>query len=171
MWVKPVRSWFVFSLAVMLVAAPGAFAQTSKATLRGTVTDPSGAIVPGAEITVTDVGTNVEARHSISDANGNFEFPELNPGTYRLKADMVGFRAFVADALLLDAAQIRRVDVVLQVGANSETVTVEAGAALITTESGTISGEIDKKRFADQPAIDVYPSPLALLTTVPGIQG
>jgi len=168
---KPLRWWSTFALAILLVATSAAIAQTSKATLRGTVTDPSGAIVPGAEITVTDVGTNVEVRRLITDTNGNFEVPELNPGTYRVKAEMAGFRSFVADALLLDAAQVRRVDVVLQIGANSETITVSAGAALITTESGTISGEIDKKRFADQPAIDVYPSPLALLTTVPGIQG
>jgi len=154
-----------------VVSAAIAVAQTEKSTLRGTVTDQSAAVVPGAEIVVTDLATNVEARRLVSDSNGNYEIPDLKPGVYRVKVDMAGFRSFVADSLKLDAGQVRRLDIGLQVGTTSETVTVTAGAALIQTETGTISGELDQKKFLDRPLVDVYPSPLALMTTMPGIQG
>jgi hypothetical protein len=156
---------------LFILSAAIAGAQTEKGTLRGTVTDQSGAVVPGADIVVTDLVTNVEVRKLLSDSNGNFEIPELKPGSYRVKVDMAGFRSYVADTVKLDGGQIRRVDISLQIGTTSETVTVEAGASLIQTETGTISGELDKKQFLDRPLVDVYPSPLALMTTMPGIQG
>ncbi len=162
---------FRLLLLILVLSAVTAFAQTEKATLRGTVTDQSGAIVPGVEIVVTDLTTNVEARRSLSDGNGNFEIPDLKPGTYRVRVEMSGFRPFVADDLKLDAGLVRRHDINLQIGTTSETVTVTAGAALIQTETGTISGELDQKKFLDRPLVDVYPSPLALMTTMPGIQG
>ncbi len=157
-------------IVITVAVAAALLAQTDRATLRGTVSDPSGALVPEAGITVTHIATNLE-RKLTSDANGNFEIPGLQPGLYRLAADKAGFRNFVADNLLLDAGQVRRVDVTLQMGGTAETVTVQAGAALIQTETGTISGELDKKKFLDRPLVDVYPSPLALMTTMPGIQG
>ena len=77
--------------AVFLLAAATAVAQTDRSTLRGTVTDPTGALVPGADITITEVATNIEARRISSDSNGNYEIPGLKPGTYRVKADKAGF--------------------------------------------------------------------------------
>lgn len=164
------RFWLSAMVVFLLVAVPLA-AQSDRATLRGTVIDPTSALVPDAEITVTEIATNIEVRRIASDSNGNYEIPGLKPGTYRLKADKAGFRSFVADSVLLDAGQVRRVDITLQVGATAETITVQAGAALIQTDTGTISGELDKKKFLDRPLVDVYPSPLALMTTMPGIQG
>ncbi|RPJ59001.1 MAG: hypothetical protein EHM23_15605 [Acidobacteria bacterium] len=158
-------------LVVFLLLAGTAVAQTEKSTLRGTVTDQSGAIIPGADIVLTDLATNVEVRRLVSDNNGNFEIPDLKPGTYRVKVDLAGFRSFVAEGVKLDGGQTRRLDVPLQVGIQSETVTVTTGAAVINTETGTISGELDHKKFLDRPLVDVYPSPLALMTTTPGIQG
>lgn len=156
---------------IFILSAAIAMAQTEKSTLRGTVTDPSNLIVPGADIIVTDLATNMEARHLVSDSNGNFEVPDLKPGTYRIKVEMTGFRPYIADSVKLDAGQVRRIDIALQIGTTAETVTVEAGAAVIQTETGTISGELDSKKFLDRPLVDVYPSPLALMTTMPGIQG
>ncbi len=153
------------------LAATALLAQTEKATVRGTVTDSTGAVVPDAVITVTDIATSID-RKIPSDANGNFEVPDLQPGTYRVKADKVGFRSFVAASVLLDAGQVRRVDIPLQLGSTTETITVEAGAALIQTDSGTIGGDLDtRKKYPDTPLVDIYPSPLALLTTTAGIQG
>ncbi len=158
-------------LVVLLLLAGTAVAQTEKSTLRGTVTDQSGGVIPGADIVITDLATNVEVRRLISDSNGNYEIPDLKPGRYRVKVDLSGFRTFVAEDVKLDGGQTRRLDVPLQVGIQSETVTVTTGAAVINTETGTISGELDQKKFLDRPLVDVYPSPLALMTTMPGIQG
>src|SRR5262245_31011164 len=146
-------------------------AQTERGTIRGVVTDPTGAIVPDAVINVTHVATNIERKVN-SDANGNFEVPDLQPGVYRVKADKTGFRGYLAENVLLDSGQARRLDVILQVGSTTETITVQAGAALIQTDSGTIAGDLDtRKKYPDTPLVDIYPSPLALLTTTPGIQG
>ncbi len=158
-------------IACMLLATSALMAQTTYSVLRGTATDSSGAVMPGVAITATDIATNLSVRTVSTDNNGNYEIPDLKPGTYRVKAEAAGFRVFVADNVLLDVGSTRRLDVILQVGATTETVTVEAGASLITNESGTIGGEVDRRKFTDQPAVDVYPSPLSMLTTVPGIQG
>jgi hypothetical protein len=156
---------------LVLFVVSGVLAQTDRATLRGTIQDPSGLVVPGATVVIQEVGTNIEARRLTSDANGNYEAPGLKPGQYNIKVDAAGFRSFVAEKVLLDAGQVRRVDVGLLVGTTTDTITVEGGAALIQTETGAISGELDKKKFLDRPLVDVYPSPLSMMTTMSGIQG
>ena len=86
-------------LLLLSFAATALFAQTEKATLRGLVTDPTGAVVPETAITVTEIATNIE-RQTTSDANGNYEVPDLKPGTYRVKADKGGFRTHLAAGVL-----------------------------------------------------------------------
>jgi hypothetical protein len=168
----------MFSGPFRLISCLGLFigatllAQTDRAVLRGVVKDSSGAFVPGAQIIVTEIATNIQARNLVTDANGNYEVPDLKPTTYRLKADAKGFRAFIADDILLDAGQVRRVDVTLEVGSASESITVEAGAALIQTDTGTLSEELDTaKKYPATPFVDIYPSPFALMTTMPNVQG
>ena len=158
-------------LGLVCFASVALLAQTEKGTIRGTVTDSTGGVVPQAAITVTEIATNID-RQIVSDTNGNYEVPDLKPGMYRLKADKTGFRQFVASEVLLDVGQVRRVDIPMQVGSTAETITVEGGAALISTDSGTIGGDLDtRKKYPDTPLVDIYPSPLALLTTTAGIQG
>ncbi len=155
-----------------LVAGTLVFGQTDRAVLRGVVKDSSGAAIPNAQITVTEIQTNIQVRNLTSDANGNYEVPDLKPTIYRLKADAAGFRSFIATDVLLEAGQVRRVEITLEVGAATESITVEAGAAVIQTESGTISGELDTaKKYPATPFVDIYPSPFALMTTMPNIQG
>jgi hypothetical protein len=146
-------------------------AQTGFSDLRGNITDESGGVVAGAQITLTEPATGVQVRTSVSDAQGNFEFPNLKPGTYQVKSEMKGFKAFVAEDILLDAGQTRRFDIRLSVGNATDVVEVHAGAALINTEGGTISGQLDTKQIEDTPLIDTYPSPLAMFATLPGVQG
>jgi hypothetical protein len=158
-------------LGIALSWSIAVFGQSDKSAIRGTVTDPSGAVVPKVAIVATEIATNTLARTVLSDENGNYEIADLKPGTYRLQADAPGFKAFAAENLLLEAAQIRRVDIVFQVGSTTETVTVEAGAAVISTETGMLSGTITAQNFKDSPHVNPYPSVYAMLTTVPGIQG
>jgi Carboxypeptidase regulatory-like domain/TonB dependent receptor len=165
-----VRLYATRVLLLLVIGAAALFSQTDRATLRGTVTDPSGSVVPNAQVLIQEVGTNVE-RKLTTDENGNYEAPALKPGHYLVKVETAGFRGFTAEDVLLDAGLTRRFDVVMQVGATTESVTVTGGASLIQTENGAISGELDKKKFLDRPLVDVYPSPLALMTTMPGIQG
>src|SRR5579862_3952459 len=102
------------NLLLCLLAGTLLFAQTDRAVLRGVVKDSSGAFVPGAQVTVTEIQTNIQARTLQTDANGNYEVPDLKPTLYRLKADAKGFRSFIAEDVLLDAGQVRRVDITLE---------------------------------------------------------
>ncbi len=138
--------------------------------MRGNITDESGAIVLGAQITLTEPNTGVQVRTAVSDAHGNFEFPNLKPGTYQVKSEMKGFKAFVAEDILLDAGQTRRLDIRLSVGIAKGVVEVRGGKAVINTEGGSISNEVETLKVADTPLIDSYPSPLAMFATLPGVQ-
>jgi hypothetical protein len=163
----------VLVLAVFLCtfACGSGFAQIALGTLRGTVTDSAGGAVAGATVVVVETTTGVVARRVTTDDNGNYEIPDLKPSTYRIDADKVGFQKYVASSVLLDPQQIRRVDMHLKVGAPSQTVTVNAGAALIQTESGTISRQIDATKYTTSAVSDRSATPLSMLVTTPGMQG
>ncbi|MBL8290408.1 MAG: carboxypeptidase regulatory-like domain-containing protein, partial [Bryobacterales bacterium] len=117
-----------FSLAALaLVLSAPLSAQLALSSLRGTVTDPAGASVPAAQVVVTNVNTNATRTVTTND-NGDYEFPDLVRGTYKLTITAQGFKQFVAD-LILDTNQIRRVNAALEIGQVGTQVTVEAGAA------------------------------------------
>ncbi|HEV8592486.1 MAG TPA: carboxypeptidase-like regulatory domain-containing protein, partial [Pyrinomonadaceae bacterium] len=121
-----------FLLAVFLFAAVTMFAQSVTSGLTGTVTDPQGSVVPGADVVLTEPSTGA-TKTLVTDSNGNYSFQEIKPGTYQIKISKDGFTAFVADNVLVENLQTRRIDAALKVGGAAETVTVDAGAAVITT--------------------------------------
>ena len=130
----PKRSWHLFCrpcVAILFTLLLGAgltaiqgVAQTVDATLRGTVRDNSGASVVGAKVVLSEPATGRVVREGASSASGDFEFDELQPGTYVLHCDAQGFKSFEAQSILLDPGQIRRVDPVLAVGATATQVVV-----------------------------------------------
>ena len=93
-----VRPFRTVRLAFVLLACV-AFGQTDRATLRGTITDPTGALVPAADVCIVEVGTNIEARGLPTDENGNHEAPGLKPGVYKISVDKAGFKNNVAENL------------------------------------------------------------------------
>src|SRR5438552_15908601 len=111
-------------------------AQETLSTLRGTATDPSGAVMPGVTVTVQELATNIVARKVTTDNSGNYEIPGLKLGTYRLTATLAGFKAVAANDVVLEGNQIRRIDIRLEVGATETEVRVTASAAVIETEQG-----------------------------------
>jgi hypothetical protein len=153
-----------------LAAAPSR-AQVVNATLRGKVTDSSGASIVGAKVILSEPSTGQEVRQATSSATGDFEFDELQPGTYLLRCNFTGFKSFQAENLLLDPGQIRRVDPVLGIGEATTEVVVSAGAAVINTESATLSTTFSAKDNDRTPLVNTYPSTYSLLTTASGVQG
>ncbi len=146
-------------------------AQTVNATLRGTARDSSGASIVGAKITLSEPATGRVVRQAVSSATGDYEFDELQPGTYELRCDAPNFKSFEAQSILLDPGQIRRVDPVLAIGATATQVVVSAGAAVINTESATISATFSATQNDRTPLVNIYPSTYSLLTTASGVQG
>ncbi|HKX84612.1 MAG TPA: TonB-dependent receptor [Pyrinomonadaceae bacterium] len=157
-------------MIVLLCAGLAIIAQSVTAGLLGTITDPQGAVIAGADVTLTEPATG-STKTVVTDSNGNYSFQEIKPGTYQVKVVKQGFTTYTAENVLVENLQNRRVDASLKVGGATEIVTVNAGAAQITTEGGTISSSFDKRRVADNPSIDTYPSPYSLFTTLPGVQG
>ena len=153
-----------------LVCAP-ILAQETLSTLRGTATDPSGALVPGVAITAQETATNADTRKVTTDSQGNYEIPGLKPGTYRLTAAMAGFKAFAANDILLSSSQIRRIDVRLEVGAAESEVTVTAAASVIETEQGKIASEFRGERYKDIPIPgNSYGATTTVLAVMPTVQ-
>lgn len=118
--------------------------------ITGTVTDSSGAPIPGASVTATNTATR-GTRETTTNADGLYTFPSLPPGTYELKIELQGFKTAEVSAFKVDIQQTVRRDVALEVGALQETVTVSTKATLLNTESTTVGAVIDNKVVTELP--------------------
>ena len=134
-----------FTLAFVLLAALSLSAQTFRGTILGTVTDPSGAVIAGANVTVKNTGTGLE-RSTQTSADGSYSLPELSIGTYTVTVVQSGFDTFVATGVTVDVAAERRVDAPLKAGQVSTRVEV-AGDLLPQVE--TTSAELGGTLTAD----------------------
>jgi hypothetical protein len=141
----------IFACAVFLLAS-AAFAQTDRGTITGTVSDPAGAVVPNANVEATSEGGG-EIYKAGSTGTGNFTISQLPAGTYNLSVSVGGFKKFVRPGIIVQAAQTIRADATLEVGATTDTVTVNAEAPLLKTESGELSHNIDYSRVDSLPII------------------
>src|SRR3989441_2322034 len=103
----------------------------------GRVTDPSGAVIPGAAVTLTNVNTNA-VRNVVTTEAGAYTFPSMAPGFYRLRTELAGFKAAVSEQFEVQVQQVLRLDMVLQVGQISETIEVAATADLLQAETATV---------------------------------
>src|SRR5215831_1095223 len=127
------------SIVICLCAfALSGMAQTDRGTITGTVSDASGAVIPGAMVEAKNTSTGAVYQAGSSET-GNFTLPQLPVGTYELSATLPGFKKFVRPNLNVQIAQTLRIDVALEVGSAGEQVTVEAAAPLLKTESGEVS--------------------------------
>src|SRR5262249_41228799 len=113
-----------FFVVLCITSGSGLFAQLTMSTIRGSARDPSGAVVSAAQITITNLGTN-NSRSTVANDNGDYEIPDLPRGTYRLTASATGFKNFVADNVILETNQIRRIDVGFEIGELDSQVTVK----------------------------------------------
>ena len=155
-------------LAIGSATMAALFAQSNTATVVGTVTDPSGAVVAGARVTVTNIN-NGSARRAASSVAGEFEIPLLPPGSYSVGAESAGFKRLERSGLRLDAGQRAKIDFRLEVGEVAERVEVNAGAPLLntqTTERGVAigAGQIDllplNGRLVERSAVSARFEPL-----------
>ena len=126
-----------------------AFAQTG-GLINGETRDPSGALIPNASVTVTNIATGV-ARSTITNTSGIYSFPDLTPGVYEVKVAVPGFDTVVKTNIPLQVQQTARVDFTLTVGQSTQTVEVAANAALLSTENATVGTVIEQQRIIDLP--------------------
>ena len=124
-------------LAILHISSP-LRAQSFYGSIVGTVTDTSGALVPDATVTVTNIGTD-EKQTAQSDAEGKISFVNLVPAKYRVEATKAGFKRFLLGSLAVEVGAVVRLDPALQVGADNQTVQVSADTPLLQTDSSTMS--------------------------------
>jgi hypothetical protein len=153
----------LFVLALTLGATP-ALAQFDSATVVGTVRDTSGAVVPGAKVTLTNAGTGISVVKQAA-ADGNYEFAAVRPGTYLVTAEQAGFAMAMADNVQIEVGARRRVDLQMPVGQVTEKVEVTATSPLLETDSSQRGQVISGDQTRALPLLSREYSSLALLTT------
>ncbi len=136
--------------AILMLFAVPVFAQRFNASIRGTVTDPSGAAIPGATVTLTNEETGV-ARSVTTNNAGNYSFADLPVGSYKAQVELPGFKTAVRSKIVLNVADVRDVDVRLEPGAVTETVTVEANPMAVKTVGAEIAGLVTGEQVRELP--------------------
>jgi hypothetical protein len=136
-------------IAVLLMCIP-LLAQTDRGRILGNVHDPTGAVLVGAKVTITDVQRGIP-RSLVTDNAGAFQAPDLLPGTYKIRVESSGFRTEERQNILIEVGKDVRLDFGLQPGQASETVTVSSEIPLVNTINATLGGTVDNKTINELP--------------------
>ncbi len=147
-----IRNLAVLCLVCLAFTASGLFAQSERGTITGAVRDSSGAVVPGAKITIKNTSTNVNS-DAVSNDQGEYTVPSLSPGVYSVRVEKQGFRPAVTNGINLDAAQTVRSDVTLEVGTSSQAIEITASAVQLQTEDAKASVTLQNKLVDDLPLV------------------
>ncbi|MEO8127772.1 MAG: carboxypeptidase regulatory-like domain-containing protein [Bryobacteraceae bacterium] len=154
-------------LAILIaVAALPSFSQGERATISGLVTDSTQAIVPATQVTLRNTATNISSTGQ-SNSAGIYVFPALTPGTYDVTFEKEGFRTRKVTNIPLSTGLVATVNAVMEVGAVSESVSVEASAVQLETQTSGLSGTVETRRVVELPLLGR--SPLQLASLIPGV--
>ena len=153
-------------LALLFVLVATLAHAQSAGSLRGAVADKTGAILPGATVTLVNEATKF-TRTGVTDAKGQYFFASIDPGTYTLKVELNGFKSYEAKTVRISTNDTASVDVSLEVGTQTETVNVTAEREMIQTQTGAREGLITPEQIENISIIGR--NPLELLRTLPGV--
>ena len=155
------------ALCILLLVPVAAWSQGSTtASVRGNIQDATGAVLPGASVTMTNTGTNTPST-TVSDDRGQYFIAGLFPGTYDMKVELAGFKTYEQKAIVLSPTDNRGIDIRLEVGQQAETVTVTGQTEVIQTETGAREGVLTAKQIDNLSVIGR--SSLELLRILPGV--
>src|SRR5438105_5537341 len=154
---------------ICFVLLANASAQTTNATLGGTVSDASGALIPGVTVTATNTQTGIVST-TITNETGAYNFPSLQPGLYKVSAELAGFQTQTYNDVTLGVSQQVRLNFTLQVGTQAQTVEVSVSAdTLIATTSSSVGAVLPEYKVRDLPL--ATRNVLDLIGTTSGTQG
>lgn len=156
----------------LIMIAPAAFAQSDRGTITGTISDPAGAMIPNASIEAQNTETGATYQ-TMSTATGNYTLAQLPAGIYQMSASVPGFKQFVRTGITVLVATALRIDIQLEVGDITETVTVSADAPLLKTESGELSHTVSTSRLNELPILPATAmrDPFSSINLLPGVDG
>ena len=139
----------LFAAILLCLGIGQAFAQSDLGSIRGTVKDDSGAVIPGAAITITSLETS-QTRQTTSDSAGDFSVLSLTRGNYKATATLTGFQQETV-TFELQVSQVKGLDFVLKVGSQSQTVEVSAAAPLVDTETSSMGEVVEGRQLSRNP--------------------
>nr|MBA3441783.1 TonB-dependent receptor [Pyrinomonadaceae bacterium] len=151
-----------------LCAANNLYGQAVNGSLLGTVTDATGAVLPGATVVITEIGTNIN-RSAVANEDGNYVFTNVKPGIYRVEAESTGFKKTIRDQVEVTVNSTVRTDIDLQPGSVTEEVTVTQEDALLQTDRADVGRKIEGRQVVDLP-LPFNRNFQGLLNLVPGTQ-
>lgn len=143
-------SWVVLLLSFSLTICAPLFAQKYNGTITGTVTDPQGAVVSGAQVTIKNQGTG-DTRTAVTGANGVYAAPDLSVGTYTVSVKAPNFKEFVAKDVAIDASSTATINAALTIGSGGEQVTVEASTVQVETSTGQVGNVVEGNEVRELP--------------------
>ena len=153
-------------LALFALASAPAAAQPLYGSVVGNVKDAQGGIVPGGTVTLVNTGTNLK-RETTTDAQGAFNFVNVLAGKYDVRVALTGFREAVRSGVPVSNGEISRVDIALEIGAMSETVTVKSEAELLQTDKADVKTDLKSDEIVNLP-LNQFRNYQALVVLVPG---
>jgi len=165
----------VLPIVCLFLASAAAWAQSDRGTITGTIADPAGAVVAGAVVEVRNVDTGAQYQVG-SSATGNYVV-QVPTGAYELDVTVPGFKKYIRQQLAVPVEQTLRIDVSLEVGANTESVTVTESAPLLKTESGELSHNVTSDTLNNLPVLGIgnanvgatgIRSPYSVMNILPG---
>ncbi len=156
------------ALPILLICAAISPAQTNRGGVSGTVTDANGGVIPGATVTITNIGTNQTLKLTTS-AEGSFAATSLEPVIYKITVEAPGFKKTIVNNVKVDTATTVTTNVTLETGAVETIVDVTAEAPLLNTASGTTTQTITERQIQDVPLLNR--SVLDLAVTAPNVSG
>ncbi|MBV9081737.1 MAG: carboxypeptidase regulatory-like domain-containing protein, partial [Acidobacteriaceae bacterium] len=162
------RPAWLAPLSLLVIFASAAVAQTNRGGITGNVTDPTGAVVPDASVTIINKGTN-ETRKLKTNSKGSFIQENLEPVTYQVEVEAPGFQKALMENVKVDTSSVATANVTLQPGNVSTEVTVAETTPLVNTESGSLGQTISARMLNDTPL--PTRSVLDLAVTVPNVSG
>jgi hypothetical protein len=148
---RTIRNFLALCI-VFLIAACGALAQAGRGSITGLVTDPGGAVVQGAKVTLLNPATGV-TQHAVTTSGGLYTFISLNPGVYKVTASQTGFKSVAQDKITVNLDEVTEVNITLQVGATTETVDVTAGVELVEPSNSTVGSLIGSETIDRVPLV------------------
>jgi len=157
-------------LALSVLVPTSGWAQSFNATISGRVEDPSGALVPDVELTLTSVATGATAK-TRTGADGIFSFPNLQSGEYELRASAKSFRDFVQKGITVLSNQVSRIQIKLEVGAEAQTIEVNENVSALNFDTAEVKGAISPDTLQELPLIvgGITRSAVAFVKLLPGV--
>ena len=140
--------------AALFAGSTAAWAQEGTATLRGTITDPNGSVLPGVTVSIANQETGLNRRTATTNQSGDYVFASLTPGLYRVTVEASGFKKSVKENVKLDVGETQEFNFAMEVGGSQETVTVTSDEPLVETTSSQIGGHVSEKELIELPSVN-----------------